>query len=286
MPWVPELFTAPALQRLRDKRRLEELVAVPYFEGVLAGELDALVESFAGEPMLYDPVRGRIKGAPAFKAFAARMRDWLVRRHASVEHVDHVILAEAGFEEVVLHVDGETGRVALPFATVADRRADGRIEEVRVYHSNRPLTGRHTSRPPLLQPDLELRGPDAVAEHQRALAAGDVDAIVAAFEPDGYVREPGGAARIHRGRDGLRAYYDRMFSYGGGVAQEDCAIVGDEHTCALEYNVVRWGKAQLLPQAGMAAYVRGTGGKLSAVRVYDDVGPPRGQVHPHLIPGL
>ena len=186
----------------------------------------------------------------------------------------------------MLHVDGDGGRIGLPVALAADHDEEERILELRLYFSSWPLTGRHANRPPLLQPDAGLHAPDVVGDYQRALAAGDAAAAVATFEPDGYVREPGGAARIHRGRGGLRAYYDRMFSYGGGVAQEDCAIVGDEHTCALEYNVVRWGKAQLLPQAGMAAYVLGTGGKLTAVRVYDDVGPPRGQLHLHLIPGL
>jgi SnoaL-like protein len=274
MPWVPELFTAPALQQLVDKRRRDEPVAVPYFDGLLAGEPDALVESFAGEPLLYDPVRGRVKGVAAFKAFAAWMSDWLVQRNVSVEKVDHVVLVGGGFEEVVLHLDGENGRVALPFATAADRRADGRIDEVRIYHSNRPLTGRHASRPPLLQPDPELRGPDVVAEHQRALAAGDADAIVAVFESDGYAREAAGAEHVHRGRDGLRAFYDRMFSCGGGIAQEHCAIMGDGRVCALEYNVVRWGRAQLLPQAGLAVYVRSQSGKLAAVRVYDDVEMP------------
>jgi hypothetical protein len=114
-----------------------------------------------------------------------------------------------------------------------------------------------------------------VAEHQRALAAGDVDAIVAAFEPDGYAREPAGADQVHRGPDGLRAFYGRMFSHGGGTGHELCAIVGDERACALEYNVVRWGSAQLLPQAGVAVYVRGQSGTLAAVRVYDDVELPR-----------
>jgi hypothetical protein len=273
MPWVPELFTAPALQQLLDKRRRDELLAVPYLDGFLAGETDALVESFAGEPMVHDPVRGRVKGVPAFRAFATEMHDWLLRRNVSVEDVDHVVLARRGFEEVVLHLDGETGRVALPFAAVADRRADGRIDEVRVYHSNRPLRGRHASRPPLLQPDAELRAPDVVAEHQRCLAAGDLDAVVAAFEPDGSVREPADAT-VHRGRDGLRALYARMFSHGGGVVQRPCAIVGDEGVWALEYNVVRWGREQLLPQAAVAVYVEGQGGRLSAVRVYDDVEPP------------
>ena len=103
MPWVPELFTAPALQQLLDKRRRDKLVAVPFFDGLFAGEPDALVESFAGEPELYDPVRGRIKGAQAFEAYVAETSAWLAQRNVSVEDVEHVILERRGFEEVVLH---------------------------------------------------------------------------------------------------------------------------------------------------------------------------------------
>jgi hypothetical protein len=44
-------------------------VAVPYFDGLMAGEPDALVKSFAGQPELHDPVRGRGKGTRAFEAF-------------------------------------------------------------------------------------------------------------------------------------------------------------------------------------------------------------------------
>ena len=46
MPWAPELFSAPALERLLAKRRRAELLAVPFFYGLTAGELDALIESF------------------------------------------------------------------------------------------------------------------------------------------------------------------------------------------------------------------------------------------------
>jgi hypothetical protein len=61
MPWMPELFSAPALERILDERRHERLPAVPYFDGLITGETDALIESFAGEPELHHPVRGRIK---------------------------------------------------------------------------------------------------------------------------------------------------------------------------------------------------------------------------------
>jgi hypothetical protein len=94
--------------------------------------------------------------------------------------------------EVVLHLDGETGRVDLPLAIVADHPSDGRLKELRISYSSWRLTGRHANRPPLLQPHAQLFESDVVAEYHRALAAGDIDAIVAAFEPDGYAREPAG----------------------------------------------------------------------------------------------
>src|SRR5206468_1375347 len=113
-----------------------------------------------------------------------------------------------------------------------------------------------------------------VAEYQRALAAGDVDAIVAAFDRDGYAREPAGGEHVHRGPDGLRAFYELLFSNGGGIPLEHCAIVDDGRACVLEYNVVRWGRTELPPEAGLAVYVRGESGKLAAARIYDDTDPP------------
>ncbi len=134
--------------------------------------------------------------------------------------------------------------------------------------------GRYVHRPPLLQGDPELRTPDVVGEYQRALAAGDVDAVVAAFEPDGYAREPTGGEYVHRGRDDLRAFYGLLFSNGGGIPLEHCAAIDDGRVCVLEYNVVRWGETELPPEAGVAVYVRGQSGRLAAARIYDDADPP------------
>ena len=151
MPFTPELFSARVLERLEEQRR-HELASVPYFDGLLAGEPDALVKSFAGVPELHDPVRGRVKGVRAFEAFVSEASSWLRGHNVSVEHVEHVITERQGFDEVVLHLDGQVGRVDLPVAIVADRRSDGRIDELRIYFSNWPLAGRHTHRPPLSQP--------------------------------------------------------------------------------------------------------------------------------------
>ncbi len=274
MPWVPELFSAPVLARLEDEQQREQRDPIPYFAGLMTGEIDALVESFAGEPELHHPVRGRIKGARAFAAFAAETNHWLEERNISIENVERVVTDPRGFEEVILHLDGEDGRLDLPVAVVADRLPDGLVGEVRIYFSGWQLSGRHLNRPPLLQPDPELREPGIVAEYQRALAAGDLEAILSAFEPGGYAREPAGGEHIHRGPDGLRAFYELLFSNGGGIPLEHCSLTDDGRACALEYNVVRWGRTELPPEAGVAVYVRGESGKLAAARIYDDADPP------------
>lgn len=45
---------------------------------------------------------------------------------------------------------------------------------------------------------------------------------------------------------------------------------------ASTYNVVRWGRTELPPEAGVAVYVRGQSGRLAAARIYDDADPPLG----------
>jgi len=126
----------------------------------------------------------------------------------------------------------------------------------------------------LLQPDPEVHEADVVGEYQRALAAGDADTAVASFEPDGYVREPAGGEYVHRGHDELRSLYQLFFSNAGGIPLEHCTSTDDGRACALEYNVVRWGRTELPPQAGVAVYVRGQSGTLAVARIYDDSDPP------------
>jgi hypothetical protein len=275
VPWAPELFSAPALARMEDELRRDRVVTVPFFRGLLTGDTDALIGSFAGEPELHHPVQGRIRGTRAFTEYVTETNAWLKARNASIEDVDHTIRTRPrGVGEVTLHLDGEAEAIDLPVAIVADRQPDARIDEIRIYYSTWPLTGRHAKRPPVLQPDPELHEPDMMARYQRALAAGNVDAIVAAFEPGAYVREPAGAGYIHTGSEDLRAFYEWLFSNGGGISLERCSLTDDGRECALEYNVVRWGKSELWPEAGVAVYVRGDSGKLAAARIYDDVSPP------------
>src|SRR5947199_3379761 len=106
MPWAPELFSAPALARLEEKRR-QKLVVVQYFDGLMTGELGPLIGSFAGEPELHHPIRGRIRGARAFETYFDEMQAMFRRRIASVEDVDRALVKGHGFEETIVHFDGD-----------------------------------------------------------------------------------------------------------------------------------------------------------------------------------
>jgi len=143
----------------------------------------------------------------------------------------------------------------------------------RTYCSQWPVDGRRHIRPPILDPGQAHPG-DVVGRYQAALEAGDAEVVVSTFAPDGYLREPIGPHSTHRGARGLRSFFTRCFSAGGGIGLQPCAMTDDGVRCALEHNCARWGSHDLRPQAGIAVYQRGPDGLLAAARVYDDVEPP------------
>ena len=275
MPWMPEVFTAPLAVARREEDAERANDAIAYYEGIMAEEPEALVRSFAGEPRLNDPRVGHVEGARALRALASGTADWLRERDAVVENVALTRTRTRTVEEVVLHLlsEGEA-RVELPVAVVADRNPDRTLKTIRVYHSLWPLTGGHRVRGPLLPRDPNIVVPDVVGEYQRALAAGDLEGVLATYEEDAYAREPSGGEYVYRGKEKLREFYSALFANGGGIPLEHCTITDDGVRCAVEYNGVRWGITEIPPQAGVAVYERGESGRLAGGRIYDDVEPP------------
>jgi hypothetical protein len=177
---------------------------------------------------------------------------------------------------LLAHVAFDGQNVAWPLAVVAESPDDQSVD-FRTYCSQFPVDGRRHLRPSILEPG-DAHPSDVVARYHAALEAGDAEAIVNAFEPDGYYREPIGPHLAHRGVRELRTFFASQFgsggSDGGGIALQHCAITDDGVCCAVEYNCVRWGSHDLPPQAGIGIYERGPDGLLAAARVYDDIEPP------------
>ena len=73
MPWMPEVFSAPIAVARRAQEEGEATGtndAVPYYEGILADEPEALVRSFAAQqPVLDDPRVGYVEGAQDARGF-------------------------------------------------------------------------------------------------------------------------------------------------------------------------------------------------------------------------
>lgn len=247
-----------------------------YLPLLIEGKANEIAALFSHEPRIDDPREGSIAGIGDLARFVNASREWLMERQASVETVRVTRGGSRAVGECILHLTVEGKAVPLPVAVVYDGITSGVVEEIRVYHSSWPLTGSHRIRPPMLAEDPALQLPDVVARYQEALAAGDMEAMLATFEEDGCAREPSGGPYLFCGKEGLRQFYGGLFAV-GGIPLEHCAATDDGIACAIEYNVVRWGSNALTPQAGVAVYERGKSGLLASARIYDDVAIEEGR---------
>ena len=241
-----------------------------YLPALIAGQAEALAALFAGAPRLDDPLAGHVVGAADFQRFVTERHAWLAERGARAEPQRTTRQGARTVAESLLHLRLPSGFISLPVAVVGEHDAAHRLTAVRVYHSLWPLFGEHRVRPALLPPDPERRLSGAVADYQRALASGDVEAILSTFESDGYFREPAGAAYRHAGLERLREFMTQILA-AGGITLEHCTVTDDGTACALEFNAVAFGPHALVPQAGVAVYERGATGRLYGARIYDDV---------------
>jgi len=272
MPWFPEFVSAVELVRAQTRAAGQADPVGQYFTALNRGDTHALEDVWPGEVVVYDPRSGEIRGHKQLRQFVRRSQSLLAERRTRVQTVASTVVRDRAVVELLAHLDSDGRRLAWPVAVVADS-PDDRSVVFRSYFSRRTLDGRRHLRPPILGPGPAHPG-DVVGRYQAALAAGDTEAVVSTFAPDGYFREPTSPEYTHRGTDELRSLFRAYFGAGGGIGLEHCAVTDDGVRCALEYNCLRWGGHDLPPQAGIAVFERSTDGLLAAARVYDDVEAP------------
>jgi len=241
-----------------------------YLPLLVEGRYDDLHALFSGEPDIDDPIEGHAAGHEAVRDFLAKKYAWLLQTGANVDHVRLTQGLNRSVEEAVLNLALQGKLVALPVAVVGEHSGLGQVSSIRVYHSMWPLIGSHKVRPSILPEDSDLKLTDVIDKYQHALAKGNLEDMLELFESDGYAREPSGGEYVYRGKNRLREIYGGLFAVGGFPLQH-CTVTDDGICCAIEYNVVKWGRKKLPSQAGVAVYERGPGDKLAAARIYDDV---------------
>ena len=272
MPWFPDFVNAAELARMQTRAAGQADPVGQYFAALTQGDTHALETVWPGQVVVYDPKAGEVRGHRKLREFVRGNQVWLAERRARIQTVAATCVGGRAVVELLAHLDGDDGQaLAWPIAVVAEFPND-RSVVFRTYCSQWPVDGRRHLRPPVLNPGQVHPG-DVVGRYQAALEAGDAEAIVSTFAPDGYFREPIGPHYTHRGADELRSFFTAQFSV-GGIGIQPCAVTDDGVRCALEYNCVRWGSHDLPPQAGIGVYERGPDGLLAAARVYDDVEAP------------
>jgi ketosteroid isomerase-like protein len=272
MPWFPDFANAMELARQQTRAAGQADPVRQYVAALNNGDARALEAVWPGEVVVYDPRAGEVRGRRQLRKFVSTSQSLLARRHARVDTVAATVAAGRAVVELLAHLDTGGQEQLWPVAVVAESR-DDRSVVFRTYCSLLPVEGHHQVRPPILAPGEDLPGGDVVARYHAALAAGDAEAVVAAFAPDGCYRESIGSRATHRGTAELRSFFTAQLA-AGGVSMQPCAVTDDGVRCAVEYNCVRWGGRELPPQAGLCVCERAPGGLLAAVREYDDLEPP------------
>jgi limonene-1,2-epoxide hydrolase len=272
MPWFPEFASAAELAREQTRAAGHADPVRQFLAALNDGDAHALETTWPGEVVIYDPRAGELRGHRQVRQFVRRNVSWQTGLHARSEVVASTVAGGRAVVELLARMDHKGQQLEWPVAVVAESPDDESVV-FRTYCSQWPHDEERPVRPPIL-PSHPVQLTGAVARYQAGLAAGDTDAVVSAFEPDGCFRGPFGPGHEHRGTAELRAFFDRCFSAGGGIVLEGCEVTDDGVRCALEYNCVGWGRHDLPPQAGIGVYERGPDGLLAAVRVYDDVVAP------------
>jgi hypothetical protein len=274
MPWFPDFVSAAELARAQTRGAGLADPVGEYFAALHKGDPRLLETVWPGEVVIYDPRAGEVRGHHQVRKFVSHNLSWLAGLHASTETVASTVAGGRAVVELLAHLDHDGRELVWPVTVVAESPDDLSVV-FRTYCSQWPVDERRHVRPAILKPGGARPG-DVVGRYLAALADGDAAAMVGTFAADGYYRGPFGPRYDHRGTAALRSFFAGCFSAGGGIGLEQCAVTDDGTRCALEYNCVRWGSHDVLPQAGIAVYERGPDGPLAAVRVYDDIEPPAG----------
>src|SRR5579863_6730563 len=274
MPWFPDFVSAVELARQQTRAAGQADPVAQYLTALGKGDARLLEDAWPGEVVVYDPRVGEVRGHRQLREFVSHNLSWLASLHARTETVGRTVVDGRAVVELLAHLDRDGQELVWPVAVVAESPDDLSVV-FRTYCSQWPVDGRRHLRPPVLGPGPAHLG-DVVGRYQDALAAGDTEAVVSTFTPNGYFRGPFGPEDAYHGAAELRSFYAKCFSAGGGIGLQPCAVTDDGVRCALEYNCVRWGRHDLPPQAGLGVYERGPDGLLAAARVYDDIDPPAG----------
>lgn len=243
-----------------------------YFSILKEEDLDILISILKDESTISTPFEETLIGKDNIKNYIIRLKDWLKNKNANIEIFNSIDTDNRLIIEFVINLNIDDKFVELPAVVVIDIEKN-LVNNIRIYHSSWPLTGKHGIIKPVLKPVDNLDEPDIIIRYMQGIKNADIEMVLSLFEEDGYLQEPSGSKFRHKRKTGLREFYNYAF-YKGGVPLKHCTATFDERYFAVEYVFDQWGNVRFESQAGIAIYEIGKTGKIAAVRIYDDASPP------------
>lgn len=256
-----------AMERIAAIEASAKHPAHAYFRALLGGDAPAVRALFAGEPLLDDPVSGRVDGG-SLDAHVAAVQGLFAGGTAQYTPVGMFETDErvVSHGQIVSQMAGEM--VVLPCACVWERADDG-YRELRAYWSPAALKQQRGDRAPLLPPSPDLPLPDAVARHLAALAADDLPALMATYDETCLSPMP---IPWLDPADTVRRQYGAQLGQQGAVVLTPCAVTTNDEACAVEWVTTKWDGADIPPQAGLSIYDL-RGGRVCQAHLFGDLAP-------------
>lgn len=234
-------------------------------ESLFRGDAEAVLSGFGAAPRVNAQRGGLVQGSDVAEWVASTSK-WF--RELDGKHEGGLnIVGERAVYETSLEIRTDDGRVDLPFVAVADMK-DGKIQELRTYHSSWPYTRGHTFRaPPVDKAELSAL-PKTFADYIDRLTRADVDPILASFADNAYVREPSGNRYKYAGSAQLDDFYRGHIADAPPARFDLRTCTNDGNISAVEY-AFAYGD---VPLVGGVCIMEHHDGKIAAVRITDDVG--------------
>ena len=232
---------------------------------IIDGSVPAAVEAIADAVVIHDQRLGRLAGASASMDWVTDSSRWLQKLDATPHEIAHLETEHRSILELSLNIRTGDEVVDLPYVLVAERSAEGTVE-IRTYHSTWPYTGSHVFRAPPLAGRLPEPVPEIFRWYIDRVSAGDVDAVLGRFTPDGYVREPSGDRWKHQGPEDRAAFYGHLVHAPRATFDlVTSTVCGD--LIAVEYGF-SYGP---VPKVGGICIMEVAADRIHAVRITDDV---------------
>jgi hypothetical protein len=243
-----------------------------YFSILKEEDLDILISILKDDSKISTPFEGTLFGKESIKNFIIRLKDWLKNKNADIKILNSIDTDNRIIIEFVINLNIDDKSVELPAVVVIEIEKN-LVNNIRIYHSSFPLTGKHGIIKPVLKPVDNLEIPEVIMRYMKAINDADKGLVLSLFEDDAYVQEPSGSKYRHKGKTGLKDFYEYALN-SGGIPLQHCTATFDGKHFAVEYVFDQWGNLKFKPQAGIAIYEISNTDKIAAVRIYDDASPP------------